>query len=232
MIAKLKREVSISHSTLSHYPSLPRLSLLVLEHRGIAPLGGRKTRRQILLSRSPGTLIRTQRQIQNPTVQEEVMINPIFRINHPIERCALDINIPIRSVEIDIADRSRLPRHTVCDGNRGEKGRGDEVHVLTWVRENAEHSERDERSHGAAVVVAGNSGGGGIEIARDVEMCSFGALGWAAGVVVLVNCQECLFVADVEKSGFMQVVESPDKLFGAPECDDQGCHVPRNEKAI
>ena len=71
---------------------------------------------------------------------------------------------------------------------------------MTWVREEAEHAEEDEGAHCAAVVVAGNSGCCGVEEVRDVGVGLEGGEGGAGSVVVEVDWEEGLFVADVEEA--------------------------------
>ena len=63
------------------------------------------------------------------------MINPILRIRYPIQRCALDIDVLIRSVEVDVANRRRLARDGVSYRYRGKEGRRDEVDILARVGE-------------------------------------------------------------------------------------------------
>jgi hypothetical protein len=45
-------------------------------------------------------------------------------------------------VKVHIAYGGRIVRDLIRDGYREEKRRGDEVHVLAWVREQANRAEK------------------------------------------------------------------------------------------
>ncbi|KAI7514910.1 glycoside hydrolase family 92 protein [Hortaea werneckii] len=175
----------------------------------------RHTRRQILLLRPPVTLIPAERQLQYSAIQEEIVRQPILPIRLPIQRGALNIKILIPGIEIAIPHRRLLP----CDGIGNtpflEEGRRDKIDVLARVGEESHHGQRDEGSHSAAVVVAGDADERGVEEPRDVVVRSFCALPRPTRVVVLEHRQEALLVADVEKSAFVEVVEPLDELVGS-----------------
>lgn len=96
------------------------------------------------------------------------MSNPILRIVHTIQLRALYVYVLIAAIEVDIPDRRGFIRLRVSKADGGEERRGDEIDVLTWVREQAKDREDGEASHGAGVVVAGEAGGGGVEMGWDI----------------------------------------------------------------
>lgn len=78
------------------------------------------------------------------------MIDPILRVNFPIQRRALDIDILVRRIEVFVANGGDFPRLPVFDADFGEERGRDEVDVLAGVGKETEHAERDEGAHGWA----------------------------------------------------------------------------------
>lgn len=130
------------------------------------------TRRQISLSSAPATLLITQLQLQNPTLQEEAMPNPIPRIHLSIQPRPLHINPLILGIEIPIPYRRDFPREWGSIAHILEKGRRDEVDVLACDGEEAGHGEGDEAAGGAGVVVAWQAGLTAVEGGGDVGVDS------------------------------------------------------------
>lgn len=76
------------------------------------------------------------------------MIDPILRVNFPIQRRALDIDIHVRRIEVFVANGGGFPRLPVFDADFGEERGRDEVDVLAGVGKETKHAERDKGAHG------------------------------------------------------------------------------------
>lgn len=137
----------------------------------------RHARRPILHPLSPPTLRLAQHQFQYPPLSEKLMSDPIPRITLPIQCRALHVYVLLRliRIEVDVSDSSSLISKRARYTDRWEERGRDEIHILPWVREEAEHAEDGEGCHGARVVVARKTGVGGVEARRNV--CSKVALG-------------------------------------------------------
>ena len=158
----------------------------------------RETRRQIRISRPPNALIPPQHQFEAASIQEETMIDPIFRVRLPIQPRLLHIDSLILRIEINVLHRRDFTRLPIRDADLFEERWCDEIDVLARVREQAHDAQRREAAHGAAVVVAGNANESGVELAGDVAVGAAGGEAWAAGVVVEEDGEKGLFVAEVE----------------------------------
>ena len=139
------------------------------------------------------------------------MIDPVFGIRHAVEHRALNVEVLIRGVEVDVAHPRRLARQGVRDADLLEEGWYDQVNVLARVGEEAHHGEGDEGAHGAAVVVAREAVRGRGEEGGDVEVGALGREARPAGVVVLEHRQEGGLVADVGDVLVVEVVETADE---------------------
>ena len=157
------------------------------------------------------------------------MPDPILRVRYPVERSALYINIAIRNIKAHVPDRRRLARQRALHAHAFEKRRRDQIHVLAWVGEKPHHRKCGKRAQRAAVVVAGESAVGVAELGGDVGVGTLCAEGGTAGVVVLEDGEEGGFVADVNETRVMEVVEAFDECGGAAEGGYQGSHVVGNE---
>jgi len=73
--------------------------------------------------RAPFALIRAQSQLQYTTFEEEVVPDPVSRVLRAVQCRLLDINVLVRRVKIDIADRCIPTRQRVTNANLLEKGR-------------------------------------------------------------------------------------------------------------
>ena len=69
------------------------------------------------------------------------MPDPILRVFLTIQPSALNIDILILCIKIDITNRSRSVCELIGDANGFEERRTDKVHVLSWVGEEAYHAE-------------------------------------------------------------------------------------------
>jgi len=92
-----------------------------------------QARRKICYMRAPAALIPTQIQHQLLALREERMVDPILCVGLTIERGTLNVNVPIRRIEVHILDAGRLASHRAGDIHRFEVRRDDQVHVLTWI---------------------------------------------------------------------------------------------------
>ena len=91
------------------------------------------------------------------------MVDPILRIRLTFQCGALNVNVLVRSIKIDVPDGCSLARELVGDADLLEEGRRDNfavlacaiyasqtlleqltIHVLAWVGEDAHHRERDK----------------------------------------------------------------------------------------
>ena len=160
------------------------------------------------------------------------MLQPILRVRFPVQRGLLDINVLIRRVEIDVLDRRRLTRDFVLHADLFEKRRRDEIHILPRVRKRPHHRQRQERAHGAAVVVARQSADRVVELRRDVVMRALRGFARPSGEMVLEYGQEGLFVADVQQAGFVQIIQALHEGRGAAHGGDQRRHVLGHEEGI
>jgi hypothetical protein len=96
------------------------------------------------------------------------MSNPVLGIILAIKLCALDVYVLVITVEVDITYCSRLVSNLVGNTEAFKERRDDEVDVLTWVWEETQHAKYCETSHGARVVVPGQTGVGGVETGWNV----------------------------------------------------------------
>ena len=131
------------------------------------------------------------------------MRQPIFSIILPIQRCTLNINIAIRCVKVNALDGRCLARCRASNRDRGKERWRDVIHVLAWIREDAEHRQRDEGAHSAAVVVTRYAAYCRVELAGNVVVNALCRLGWATCVMVLEDGQEALFIANVDETCVM-----------------------------
>lgn len=157
----------------------------------------RQTRWKIFLLRSPTALLAPQRQLQRHSLREELVADPILRVRPPIQGRALDVYVPVRRVEVDVADRGGFVGLGVRDAHGFEERGHDEVDVLARVGEQAHHGEDGEGAHGAGIVVPGQPAVGCVERGRYVTVGAEGREGGAAGVVVLEDREEDGLIADV-----------------------------------
>lgn len=189
-------------------------------------------RRHIIWPGAPEAFRGPQCEFEHIAVQKEFVGQVILGVSEPVQRRVLDIEIGVGGIEVDVADGRCVAGLSVGDVDFREEGWGDEVEVLAGVGEDAHHGEGDEGAHGTGIVVAGYADQSGVELGWDVGMDSVRGPSWSAGVVVLVDCQESLLVADVQQAGFMEIVKSTDKLLIATkECDQRG-HVLRDEECV
>lgn len=111
------------------------LALLGSEHVPLHLSLSRQAWGQIFLSRAPIALIPSQRQFQSSTFKKEAMLDPVFGVRLSIQLGALDVDVLVVGVEVDIANGSFLAGELVGERNFFEEGRCDEVDVLAGVGE-------------------------------------------------------------------------------------------------
>ena len=128
----------------------------------------RHTRRSILLPSTPRTLLITKREFQRPALCEELVPDPVLRVYIAIQPDTLNVCILVRRIKINSAHSRGGVGERTCDVDLREERERNEIHVLTGVREEAEHGEEGEGCHGAGVVVAGEAGGSAVEAGGDV----------------------------------------------------------------
>ena len=61
------------------------------------------------------------------------MIDPILRVRLTIQCSALDVDVLVRRVEVDVFDAGRLTCHWAGDVDGLKVRWDDQVHVLAWV---------------------------------------------------------------------------------------------------
>ena len=59
------------------------------------------------------------------------MRDPVLSIRLTVQSSALDIDILVLRVEVDVPDRRRFVGLLVLDADFLEEGRGDEIHILS-----------------------------------------------------------------------------------------------------
>lgn len=160
------------------------------------------------------------------------MINPILRIRLSIQFRLLNINILITRIKIHIADPGRLARRRMRNIDTFEKGRNDEIDVLTRVGRESHHGEGEKGAHGSRIVVSGQTVKSGGEETWDVEVGAFGGETGTAGVVVLVDGEKGGFVANVSDIFLVEVFETGNESLGAAEGGDEFGHVVGNVKGV
>jgi hypothetical protein len=191
-----------------------------------------QTRRPILRPRAPLTLFISQGQFQHAALEEELMLYPIPCIRHAIQRRALDEIVLLIRGEVDVFNSGCLPCLAIRNAYRFEERRNNKVHVLASVREDTHHDERNERAHGAAIVIARYARDRVVEKARYVLVRALSAQRGAPGVVVKEKGEEGLFVTDVQDTRFVQPVEARDEGIAAAEGSNQASHVARREEGV
>lgn len=234
--------VERTHADVPHHASIKQLAILSQLHtiptfQGAVPtkraaVSCRKTRRQILFVRTPRRLITAQRELQDTAFEEEAMLKPILRIWLPIERGALDVNVLIARIEVDIPDRRLLASHAVIHAHFLEERRSDEIDILTGIWEDPGHREGYERSHGATVIVPCDANDGVVELGRDIEVRSLCTLSWPASIVVLIDREETLFIANVQEATLVEVVQPLGECRRSTHHGDQGGHVGWSEEGV
>lgn len=139
---------------------------------------------------------------------------PVPTIRLSIQLRALDIDVLVFGVKVDVPYCRRLICSRRGKADRLEERRDDKVHILSWVREKTDGGEQGEGGHSAGVIVSGETSKGGVEAGGYVcamlefddestgghgstVVCSLCAESGAACVVWHVDGQKDRFVADV-----------------------------------
>ena len=79
---------------------------------------------------TPSAFVVAQHQLQDATILEEAVRDPVVRVRLAIERSALDVDVLIAAIKVDVPpDRGRLASKTIGDINLREERRYDEVYV-------------------------------------------------------------------------------------------------------
>lgn len=92
------------------------------------------------------------------------MRDPVLGIWLPVELRALDVNVLIGAIKVDVLHCRRLARQPVLDADLGEIRRQDEVYVLSSHGPQTHHGESAECTHGAGVIITGDAVYIGIEL--------------------------------------------------------------------
>src|SRR5689334_891677 len=98
------------------------------------------------------------------------MVDPVPGVRLAVECCFLDVYVLIGWVKVEVSNSGRLARHRASDVDAFKKRWDNQVHILTGVREEAHHAEREEGPHCAAIVVARQARRRGREEPGNVEV--------------------------------------------------------------
>ncbi len=98
------------------------------------------------------------------------MVDPVLSIRLAVEGSALDINRRVRGIEVNGPNSRSLACYRASDIDTLEEWRGDEINVLSRVREKPHHGEGNKGSHRAAVIIARKSFGRGVKELGNIEM--------------------------------------------------------------
>ena len=99
---------------------------------------------------------------------EEVVCDPVLRVQFPIELGTLDVDGLVRWIEANIPNRSPLPRGRL-QTHLAEKRRRQQVDVLSCDWEKSHESECGKCAHGT-VIVARNAVDAAVELPGNVLM--------------------------------------------------------------
>lgn len=102
------------------------------------------------------------------------MVNPILSVRLAIQSGFLNIHILISGVKVDVANSRSLACDRALDADTLEIRWNNEVDILTRVWEKAHHGKGNKATHGATIVVAGQTIWRRGEEAGDVEVAAFG----------------------------------------------------------
>lgn len=198
----------------------------------VVPRIAAKTGREVAHCSAPGALILAQSEDKLLSFREERVIDPVLSVRLAVKRCALDVNIIVGRVKVDIANRGRLACDGVLDADTTEVWRRDKIDILSRVREESHHAEGDERAHCATVVVARQTGHSRRKELRDVKVAALGGKRRTSSVVVLEDSEESRLVSDVRDALVMQVIKSATECVRSTiESDELGLVV-RNKAAL
>ena len=96
------------------------------------------------------------------------MRDPVPCVRLTVQSRALDIDVLVLRVEVDVSDRGRFVGLLVLDADLLEEGRGDEVDILAWIGEEPEQAEDGEGGHGTTIIVARETCIADVEAGGDV----------------------------------------------------------------
>lgn len=123
----------------------------------------------------------------------------VLGIRLPIQCSALDVDVLILRVKVNIANRRLVPRQFVRDADFLKERWRNEVDILTGIRERSHHRQRNERSHRSTIVISWNARDGVIELGWNIKVSALRRFGRTASIVVLENWQESLLVTNVQQ---------------------------------
>lgn len=89
---------------------------------------------------TPSALIVSQRQLQDATILEKTVCDPVLRVLLAVKRRALDVDILIAAIKVNVPNRGCLASQTVGDVDLREERRYDKVYVLPTHGPRAHHS--------------------------------------------------------------------------------------------
>lgn len=97
---------------------------------------------------TPTALVVAQCQLQDATILEEAVRDPVLGVLLSVERGTLDVNILVVCVEVDVPDRGCLAGDGMRKVDLREEGRHDKIDILSAHRPHSHHGQRAERGHG------------------------------------------------------------------------------------
>ncbi len=116
-----------------------------------------QARWKILTLSAPSAFILPERQDQFLALGKEAMVEPVLSVLFAIERCALDVNVLVSRIKVDVANGGSFPSQWMGNVDGLKERRGDEVYVLTGIGEETHHRESNKSTHSTTVVVSGQA---------------------------------------------------------------------------
>lgn len=182
----------------------------------------RRTRRKICIGSSKlCILLRPESQLKQAAVKEEAVSHPCLVIRLAIQLCALDVNVAVSGIKVDVANGRRLGGSRVSEVDLWEEWWDDEVDVLSAHGVQAQHGKGREAAHGTRVIVSWKTGGGVVEGAGDVSVQVFCGETWSSGVVEYIDKEIGLFITNVKQAwSVVHKLKTTHKSVWTTECCD------------
>lgn len=203
---------------------------LMTDTFSITQLARRPTRREVFLLGCPQALPNAHHQLQQAPLHKELMRDPALGPRLPIQGRPLNVLGLIGRIEIQHANDRPLavPRPQL---DLTEKGRRQQIHILTRHGEESHHGKRREGAH-SAVVVAGDARPRGVEQARNVLVGPVRAETGPSCVMELEDGEERLLVAHVDDARLVEVLKALRKQLLTAHGLDQRGHVLRHVEGV
>lgn len=173
-----------------------------------------KTWRQVLDSSTPRAFLGPKSKHKLLAFGEEGMVNPVLSVGLSVKGSALDVDVVVLGIEVDVADLGSLSSDRALDLYGFKERRNDKVDILAGVGEKTHHAHSNKGSHGATIIVTGKTSWGRGEELGDVEVAALGRQSRATSVVVLEDCQESGLVANVGDTLVVEEVKTAAELVG------------------